>query len=205
MPKSFLDLINDAAAGNQPPILFPDEQVSVLQRSVWPRDGVVNNSIAQQSFTAGVKTYVIGTALRIPDTGLRVGTVMKWRFNLAKTAAGSATSLVEILAGQAGTIADLTQISIIKPAGTAAADSARVEILLNVRGPISASGICTAEFSMIHNLAATGHLVIPAACINTVSPPFDLRTPNLIFGIALTTGAADVCTTEIVQSELHNL
>lgn len=202
MPKSFLDLVNDALNGAQPPLFFQDDVVAQLQRGVWARSGPLNTSVVAQSFTASTRTHVLGSALRVPPTGLRIGTMCRWRFNMSKTAAGSATSTFEVTHGVNGNGSDLTQLSVTKPAGTAAVDSGRVEILMTVRGPISDSGVIAAEFSMIHNLASTGHMVIPACCINSISTPFDVTVPNAYFGICLTTGAADVITTNIVQAEM---
>lgn len=202
MPKSFLDLVNDAMKGQGISIIFPDSQLAALSRGAWPKDGVQNASVATQTLTAATKAYIAGSALAVPPSGLQVGSTFKWKLNLTKTGAGSATSLVEIVFGTLGTTADTTQISITKPAGTAAADAGQIEITMVVRS-VGATGVVVANFLMTHNLAATGHLVIPSAVINTISSGFVTTTANLIVGLCITTGAADAVTVEMCQAEAH--
>jgi hypothetical protein len=58
---------------------------------------------------------------------------------------------------------------------------------------------------MSHNLAATGHLVIPQAVVNTVSAAFSVAADNLIVGLCVTSGAADAITVQLMQAEAWNL
>jgi hypothetical protein len=104
--------------------------------------------------------------------------------------------------GTAGTTADTARVSFTKPAGSAAADEARVVIEAIVR-TATATGVMVGEFSLTHNLENTGHMVIPCCCINTVSAAFDMTTADLIVGVCITSGAADAITIQQVIAEIR--
>ena len=78
-----------------------------------------NSSSAQQAPAAATRTYITGSALRIPQGGLKVGDRFRWVFNMAKTAAGTATSTLDIAVGTAGTTADTARVSFTKPSSSA--------------------------------------------------------------------------------------
>lgn len=166
---------------------------------------VGNYSATAQTPAATARTYISGSAISVPSSGLQVGSKFSWKFNLTKTAAGSATSTFDICVGTAGTTADTARVSFTKPAGTAAADEGFVIIEAVIKGPISASGVIAGEFVMYHNLAATGHLTIPMACVHTDSSTFDLTTANLILGVCITSGASDSLTINQVSSQAFNV
>jgi hypothetical protein len=166
---------------------------------------VQNFSTASQAPAAAVRTYIIGSAIAIPTGKLQIGTMFRWKFNITKTGAGSATSTFDIAVGTAGTTADTARVSFTKPAGTAIADEGVVEIIAICRGPLSASGIFAGEFTLIHNLASTGHAVIPCVCVSTISGAFDVTVANLIVGVCITSGASDAITIQLVQAEALNL
>lgn len=162
---------------------------------------VGNRSVAQQAITAATRTYITGSALTAPIGGLKVGSIFRWRFNIAKTGAGTATSTFDICFGTAGTTADTARVSFTKPAGTAVADEGLVEVNAVVR-TVSATGVVAGEFTLIHNLAATGHAQIPCVVVSTISSGFDNTAEAIVAGICLTSGASDVITVELVDSEL---
>lgn len=167
--------------------------------------GNSNFSTTAQSPAATTRTYITGSSLSVPNNKLQIGTCFRWIFNMTKTAAGSAASTFDISFGTAGTTADTARVSFTKPAGTAAVDEGTVIINAICRGPLSASGVVVGQFTMTHNLAATGHAVIPCVNVNTVSGTFDVTTANLIVGVCITAGAADAITIQLVQSEAWNL
>lgn len=166
--------------------------------------GLSNFSTAAQSPAATTRTYIAGSALPIPSAKLRVGTCFRWTFSVTKTAAGTAASTIDIAVGTAGTTADAACVSFTKPAGTAVADEGTVVINAVVRS-IGAGGVMVGQFNMTHNLAATGHMTIPCACVNAVSAGFDTTVPNLIVGLCVTSGASDAITIQLVQAEAWNV
>lgn len=162
---------------------------------------VTNFSATAQLPVAATRTYIAGSALAVPLDGLVAGATLRWTFNMTKTAAGTATSTFDICFGTAGTTADTAQVSFTKPAGTAAADEGYVIIEAVVKS-VSATGVVVGEFIMLHNLAATGHLQIPAAVVNVTSSAFDNTTAGLIAGVCITTGASDAITISQVTATM---
>ncbi len=165
------------------------------------RISVENYSATAQTPAAATRTYIAGSALAVPLDGLVAGAKLRWSFNMTKTAAGTAASTIDICFGTAGTTADTAQVSFTKPAGTAAADEGFVIIEAVVK-TVSATGVVVGEFNMIHNLAATGHMVIPCACVSVQSSAFDNTTSGLIAGLCITTGASDAITILQVSASL---
>jgi hypothetical protein len=171
-----------------------------------PSKRVRNFSVTSQAVPAATRTYLTGSALAIPADGLKVGTKLSWTFNMTKTAAGSAASTFDIAFGVNGTIADTAQVSFVKPAGTAAADEAWVDIEARVQ-TVGATGVVIGEFAMTHNLASTGHAATASVNVNAVSAGFDNRataanTPYFV-GICLTSGAADAITVAFMDAEVN--
>lgn len=164
--------------------------------------GYKNFSTAAQVITTA-RTYITGSNIAIPAGALQVGTMFRWTFNMTKTAAGVAAATFDIAFGTAGTTADTARVSFAKPAGTAVVDEGRVVVEAIVRGPVGASGVVAGHFNMTHNLAATGHAVIPCVDVQTQSAAFDITTPTNI-GVCLTGGAADSVTIQLVVAEAWN-
>lgn len=170
------------------------------------RPGVFTSfSTALQSPAAAVLTYITGSAIALPTGRMQIGTMFRWKFNLTKTAAGAAASTIDVRVGTLGTTGDAARLTFTKPAGSAAIDEGRIDIIVTFRGPISASGIFVGEMTMIHNLAATGHMVIPVMAQNVISGVVDVTVQNLIVGLTITTGAGDVITIQMVQAVAMNL
>lgn len=194
------------AAGQS--VLFVDSTTRVFSakdQNGFTRSIVQNFSVAAQSPAAATRTYITGSALVIPTGRLQIGSCFRWQFNMTKTAAGVASSTFDVCVGTAGTTADTARLSFTKPAGTAVIDQATVDIFAVCRGPLSASGIFAGQFTMTHNLAATGHAVIPCVNVNVVSAAFDVSGANLIIGVCMTSGAADAITFQLVQAEAWNI
>jgi len=166
---------------------------------------VMNYSVASQAITAATLTYITGSMITVPVGKLRIGTILRWKFNITKTGAGTALSTYTVVVGTLGTTGDTARLSFTKPAGTGVADEGFIEITAIVRGPLSASGIMVGEFVMAHNLAATGHATIPNVCVNVVSGTFDVTVANLKVGVCITSGASDAITIQQVVAEAINL
>lgn len=177
-----------------------------VQMSLTPPGSlsVKNQSQTQQAIAAATRTYLTGSALKIPG-GLKVGTKFRWRFNMAKTGAGTATSTFDIAVGAAGTTADTARVSFTKPVGTAVADEAVVTIDAVCRAVSNTAGVLVGEFVLVHNLAATGHATIPVVVVNTISANFDNDNNDLYVGVCLTSGAADAITVEWLEAEANNI
>jgi hypothetical protein len=163
-----------------------------------------NFSVTAQSPAAATRTYITGSSLKIAKNKLQVGSMFRWRMNLTKTGAGTALSTFDVCVGTAATTADTARLSFTKPAGTGVVDEGWIEIVATVR-TIGATGVMVGEFTMIHNLAATGHMVIPCACVNAVSAGFDMTVADLFVGVCVTSGALDAITFQMVQADAINV
>lgn len=157
-------------------------------------------SLTSQSVSAATRTYIAGTNVKISSNKLQAGSMFRWKFSMTKTAAGVATSTFDIAVGTNGTTSDTARVSFTKPAGTAAADEAIVEIIATVRS-IGAAGVMVGQFTMLHNGNTAGHATIPCVVVNTVSSGFDMTVANLQVGVCLTSGASDAITIQLVQTE----
>lgn len=175
-----------------------------VQTSTFRSGRVRNHSVASQAPVAATRTYITGSQLQVPEGGLKVGAVIRFKLNMTKTAAGTAASTFDICFGAAGTTADTAQVSFTKPAGTAAVDEATVEVEAVVRS-VSATGVVVGQFRMTHNLAATGHAQIPSVDVNTVSAAFDNTAGGLYIGLCLTSGAADAITIQQVTASIEGV
>jgi hypothetical protein len=163
-----------------------------------------NYSVTSQAPAAATRTYITGSQIRVPKNKLQVGTQFSWQWNMTKTGAGTATSTIDVAIGTAGTTADTARLSFTKPAGTAVIDEGWCEVYATVR-TIGATGVMVGEFRMTHNLASTGHMVIPSCCVNNISSGFDMTVADLFVGVCLTSGASDAITIQMMQAEAWNL
>lgn len=163
-----------------------------------------NQNSAAQSINA-TTAYVAGSSLAVPSSKLRVGTRLRWRFGITKTAAGSTVGCAFLVKfGTAGTGADTTQLTFTLGTPTAAADTALVEIECVVRS-IGAAGVVVGVLEMAHNLAATGFSTLPTEALVVTSAGFDTTVADLIAGISITTTAASVWSVEMVSAEAINV
>ena len=166
---------------------------------------VRNYSTASQAISNTTRTYLTGSQLKAPATGFKIGTILKWVIHVTKSAAGTASSTIDICFGTNGSTSDTARVSFTKPAGTAAADAGVVTITAIVRGPISASCIVAGVMDFSHNLAATGHLAIANAVVQTNSSAFDITTSGIGAGICWTAGSSDSLTFQLVSAEAVNI
>jgi hypothetical protein len=160
-----------------------------------------NYSTAVQTPAATVRTYIAGSALQIPAGGLIVGDILRWVVHMTKTAAGTAASTIDVAFGTLGTTADTARLSFTKPAGTAVVDDGVFWVEAVVQS-VSATGVVKGLFNLIHNLAATGHAVIPCVVVPITSATFDNSAETQTVGLCITTGAADAITIQQVSAEL---
>jgi len=158
-----------------------------------------NFSTAAQSVTDTTRVMLTGSDILVPK--FVAGAQFRWRIAMTKTAAGTAASTFDIGVGKTASAAGLTaRVSFTKPAGTAAADEALIEIVCTCRS-VGASGVLVGQFQLTHNLASTGHATIPCVVVNTVSSGFDNAGYDNYVGVMVTAGASDSLTFELVQAE----
>jgi hypothetical protein len=160
-----------------------------------------NNSTAQQTGFAA-DTYLAGSNILFPNTGVRVGTRMRWIFDMTKTAAGIAAPVCTVRFGTAGTTADTAIHTLTFAAGTAAADTGRFVIELVWRS-VGASGVSEALASLISNQAAAGLSGTTRAVVST-SAAYNTALANGQMGVSFNGGTSFAGTNQLVAVELAN-
>lgn len=169
------------------------------------QSGLNNFSTADQQIAAATSALLTGSVIAVPVGKLRIGTVLRWRLTLSKTAAGTAANTFFVRVGTNGTVADAARLTFTMPVGTAVVDTGVIEIMATVRGPLSASGILQGNLRMTHNLQITGLATVPCVALNAISAGFDVTTANLFVSLSCTTAASTVLTFQQVVAEAMNL
>ena len=177
-----------------------------LKSEINPGGGleVRNFSVAAQVIATASRDFVDGSQLLVPASGLKVGAKIKFVLDLVKTAAGTASSVFDISFGTNGDVNDTARVSFTKIAGTAAVDTARVVIEAVVRS-VGAAGVVVGQFTMSHNLAATGFATLNPITVLTISSGFDNDGQELFIGLNITSGASDVYTVQKVEASLSGV
>lgn len=159
---------------------------------------------ATQAIGASTTDYVAGSGIVIPTLRpLVVGSIMEWELILTKTAASTATLSFLIKSGTGGAVGDTTRLTATTAANTAVADVAWVRAQAMVR-TLGASGTIHFAFHMTHNLQITGFDTKPDLIVEAVQT-IDTTVSGLIFGFAITTGAAHALTIQQVTGFLKNV
>lgn len=161
-------------------------------------------SVSTASAGYAADTYLVGSAVPVPQAGFTSGMRYVCKFDMVKTAAGTATPAVVLRIGTAGTTADAAILTFTFAAGTAAVDTGTFEINAHFRLAGTAAvmaGTCECR----HALAATGLIATGASGqgqIAVVSSAFD-ATPALTFiGVSFNGGASFSGTNTLVEAEL---
>jgi len=205
---SALTAASVAAAANELAIneTGTSKKVTLTQVMALFGDALGNQSSATQAPAAATLTYLTGSDIDVPVGLLRVGTTFKWRLDLTKSAAGTAIRTFHVRLGTAGSTADaaiITFTGVLVP--TAVVDQGFIDINVTIRGPISASCIARGSFALTHNLATTGLSTRAMELLGVTSGTFNATTANLVIGLSVTTGTAEVLTFQQVIAEAKNL
>lgn len=205
---SALTAAGSAAGANEIPIneAGTTKKVTVTQLMALFGDALANSAgAAGQAPTAATLTYLTGSNIAVPVGKMRIGTTFLWKIDMTKSAAGTASRQFFVKIGTAGTTADASVLTFTSALGTAATDTAYAELMVTIRGPLSASCIARGIWQMRHVNATTGFLTVASEVVAVTSGVFDATTANLIVGLAVTTGAAEVITIQQMVSEAKNL
>jgi hypothetical protein len=177
-----------------------------LTSYIESRGRQVNASVAQQTWAAA-DAYLVGSDVSIPASRLQPKSVYRCRFGIAKTStAGTATPIVNIRVGTAGTTADTARATLTFAAQTAVADDGFIDVYCTFRTVGSGtSAVIRAEGLLDHRLAATGLSTANTSIAVNTGAGFDSTVANLKIGCSVTWGTSFVGTTNLVQAELMNL
>jgi hypothetical protein len=162
-------------------------------------------STAAQTPGAGASTYLTNSNIAVPVGLLRVGTVFRWTFAFSKTGAGTAARAHIVRIGTAGTTSDAAILTFTSGTPTAVADQGFQQIVVTIRGPLSASCIAQGVLFATHQLSTTGLFANETEVLHVTSGTFDATTANLIVGLSVTTGASEALTYAQMYVEADNL
>lgn len=166
-----------------------------------------NQSTSTVSAGYASDTYLAGSSITMPSNGPQVGTRYRLLFDMVKTAAGTATPIINVRFGTAGSTADTARLTFTFAAGTAAADTGQFELNLHFRSVGSGtSAVIVGTIQCRHSLAATGLTSTGAAGMGqftTVSSGFDSTPAGSILGVSFNGGASFSGTNTLVEAQLQ--
>lgn len=170
-----------------------------------------NASVSQQSW-GGTDAYLVGSNCSIPNNpsgGNRLQAKTKYlcRFYVAKTSTnGTATPIIQVRIGTAGTTSDTARATLTFAAQTAVADDGRVDVEVTFRTVGSGtSAVLRAQGTLDHRLASTGLANTNTSIAGNTGAGFDSTVQNLQIGLSVNWGSNFTGTTDLVQAELLNL
>jgi hypothetical protein len=165
-----------------------------------------NASVANQGAGFATDTYLTGSDVSIPSGRLQAKSKYRLRFFMSKTGAGTATPIVSVRLGTAGTTADTARVTLTHTAQTAVIDTGvyDLEVLFRTVGS-GTSAVIVAGGVLDHVLAATGLSVSNTSVVTGVSAGFDSTVAGLKIGVSLNAGASAAWTVQMVNAELFNL
>jgi hypothetical protein len=169
--------------------------------------GRVNNASVTQQTWAASDAYLTGSQCLIPAGRLQAKTKYICRFYVAKTSvAGTATPIINVRVGTAGTTADTARATLTFAAQTAVADEGRIDVEVVFRTVGSGtSAVLRAQGIVDHRLAVTGLANVNSSIVGNTGGGFDSTVANIGIGLSVTWGTSFVGTTDLVQAELINL
>jgi hypothetical protein len=166
-----------------------------------------NASVASQAGFSS-DTYLVGSSITIPTGRLQAKTMYRATFNVVKTNAGTATPILNIRFGTAGTTADTSRGQHTFTAGTAAADEGVWDVWATFRTVGSGTTAVLQSLSRItHKLSVTGITGTAATSEAEIatSAGFDSTVASSIIGLSVNGGTSASWTISLVQAELFNL
>jgi hypothetical protein len=196
--------------------LRPEEQLQYMPNlgffvrlpSKWAlpmeRDNAARGS-AGDILRAGANAEVItGSEIHVPNAAaLRVGTLFKWTGSWAKTAAGTAAISLVTRTGTMPTPSGSTaRNTLTLSASTAAADNGSFDVSAVVRA-VGGSGTIHAVGVFRHHLSTTGLHTLDHQVVQNVSATFDNTTSDLLVGLGLTPGTANIVTVHSISKEAY--
>jgi hypothetical protein len=144
------------------------------------------------------EVYLQNSALPLAALGTpQIGRFYRWRFIVSKTAAGTATPIMIIKTGTAGTTSDTTRLTFTWGAGTAAIDRAEIEVEAGfIAVGSGTSAVLRGKANMTSNLTTTGLSNAVKALQPADSGGFDSTAAGLIIGVTWNAGASGAQTLE---------
>lgn len=166
--------------------------------------GVRNISQANQSPAAGALTQLTGSVMLLPPQAIQIGTILRWRVYMNKTAAGTVASLCNIRIGTLGTSADANVMQFSRTP-TPVLDEAVVEIAYTITA-IGASATGVGSYAAAHSAAGTtGFQNTINALVGTPTTFNSTSSGFLYASLSVTNGTAEVVSYQYVSAEIARI
>lgn len=183
------------------------KKLTMAQVAAYPgAGGKFNASVANQGAGFAADTYLTGSSIAISAGSLIAKSMYRCIFNVSKTAAGTATPIINLRFGTAGSTADTSRGTLTFPLQTAAIDNGMFEVwavFRTVGGGTAA--VLQSVASLTHALSITGFSTSVSPTVAATSGGFDSTVANSIIGLSVNGGTAAAWTVNMVQAELFNL
>jgi hypothetical protein len=154
--------------------------------------GATNKLLGANQSGLAADTYMSNSALTLAALGPpTIGRCYHWRFIVSKTAAGTATPIIQVRVGTAGTTGDTSRLTFTWGAGTAAVDRAEIELDAMFIA-VGASAILRGKANMTSNLQTTGLSNGVKALQPADSATFDSTVAASIIGLSYNGGTSAV-------------
>lgn len=164
---------------------------------------IYNQSVAAQGAGFATDTYLTGSFCLFP-VAPKVGTRYRLIFDVSKTAAGTATPILTVRVGTAGSTADTARLTFTFAAGTAAASVARFMVEVHFRTVGSGTSAVLVGTATCINTGTTGVIGAASGVLQVTSAGFDSTVASLGIGVSVNGGTSAAWTVQNVESELVN-
>jgi len=163
-----------------------------------------NASTAAQGPGFATDTYVTGSNILLPVQRPRVGTGYRCRISVAKTAAGTATPIIQLRYGTAAAVTDASICSFTFSAGTGATDVGEyiVEGVFRSVGATTSAVVQGGCFLISQPTTGFSSLLHG---VQTTSTGFDSTTATTSLGVSVNGGASAAWTVQLAQAEIFNI
>jgi hypothetical protein len=177
--------------------LQPGESLTFTQGLGWFHNklaisvpaGATNKLTGADQSLGTSDVYVASSPLTVAALGPAIiGRCYHWRFIVSKTAAGTATPIINVRTGT-GVVGDTSRATFTWGAGTAAVDRVEVEMEAMFIA-VGASAILRCKANATTNLTTTGWSNAVKALQPADSGTFDSTVASLIIGLSYNAGAA---------------
>ena len=175
-----------------------------IYQAVATNPETYNASTTSQGAGFASDTYLTGSNILLPSSRPKVGTLYRCRFHAVKTAAGTATPIIQLRYGTNASTADTSICSFTFGSGTAAADTGWWEVVGLFRSVGSGtSAVIAGCTNLTSNLTTTG-FSNAVKVVQTTSSGFDSTTANTYLGVSVNGGSSASWTVQIVHAVLEN-
>jgi len=177
------------------------------QSSISVPAGTTNLLTGADQSLGAADTYMNNSALKLDGMGVPlVGRTFHWRMIISKTAAGTATPILTVRTGSAGTTADTARLTFTWGAGTAAVDRGELELDVSfIAVGAGTNAILRGKANFTTNLSTTGLSNAVKALQPADSGGFDSTAAAQLIGLSWNAGTSGAHTLEFMKAYSEQL